>query len=96
LSNRQGEVASIDLEAVMEVDSVSALCAAVRSGIGAAALPRILVHDDLKAGQLVALSPDWPLMPAPVHAVWPANVAADSLPLHFVHFIAGKLAKSRR
>jgi DNA-binding transcriptional LysR family regulator len=96
LSNRQGEVASIDLEPVMEVDSVSALCTAVRSGIGAAALPRILVHDDLKAGQLVALSPDWPLMPAPVHAVWPANVVADSLPLHFVHFIAEKLAKSRR
>lgn len=96
LSNTQGEVPSIDLLAVLEVDSVSALCSAARSGVGAAAIPRILVRDDLRNGQLVALSVDWQLMPVPVHAVWPSNVAADSLPMHFVRFISDKMARGPR
>jgi DNA-binding transcriptional LysR family regulator len=92
LVNSSGAVPQIDPRHVLEVDSVIALCSGARLGMGVAAVPRTLVAGDLRDGRLVALSPNWQLMPVGVYAVWPNNVAADGLPIRFVRFMAGKMA----
>lgn len=56
-------------EPVLEVDSVNALCQSVRHGIGVAAVPELLVAEELKEGTLVALSPNWNLTLIGAYAV---------------------------
>lgn len=77
---------ALDAKAVIEVDSVAVLSQIVKSEIGVAAIPRFLVRNDLQDGSLIALSPDWTLMPPGVYIVWPNNVSKDSLTLRFVRF----------
>ncbi len=91
LINRAGEAPSINPETALEVDSVMALCAAARHGMGVAAVPRTLVTADLRDGRLVALSPNWELMPIGVYAVWPNNAAPEGLSVRFVRFMAQQM-----
>ena len=91
LTNRSGEHPATEPKPALEVDSVIALCEAARQGIGAAAVPRPLVAEDIKAGRLVVLSPNWDLMPVGVYAVWPNNVAQGSLAIQFVRFMAARM-----
>lgn len=76
----------------LEVDTVAALAAGARAGLGVAAVPRTVVSADLRAGRLIALSPDWELAPVNLYAVWPDNVAEDGLPRRFVRFMAKRMA----
>jgi DNA-binding transcriptional LysR family regulator len=91
LMNKQGEVPKISPTAIMEVDSVAALCQMVRAGLGIACVPRQLVRQDLRAGRLIAIVPNWPLLAPGAYAIWPNNVSRDSLTLRFVSFMAARL-----
>lgn len=91
LANRSGETPPIIPRTGLEVDSVLALCAAARHGMGVAAVPRVLVAEDLRDARLTALSPAWELAPVAVYAVWPNNVADDGLPVRFSRFLAERM-----
>jgi DNA-binding transcriptional LysR family regulator len=75
----------------MEVDSVAALASATHAGLGVAAIPRILIANDLREGRLVELPSGRELAPASLHAVWPNNVADDGLPVRFVRYLAERM-----
>ena len=63
----------------------------VAAGLGVAAIPRSLVAKDLQAGSLVQVLPDLDLWAPGIFAVWPDNVAPESLVLRFVHFMADQM-----
>jgi DNA-binding transcriptional LysR family regulator len=65
------------------------------AGAGAFASIDFLVTDDLAAGRLVELLPDWHLSSAGVYAVWPANVSRNSLSMHFVDFLHAQVDELR-
>jgi DNA-binding transcriptional LysR family regulator len=91
LTDSAGEIPAMDPEAVLEVDSVNALCQSVRHGIGVAAVPEVLVAEELENGTLVALSPNWNLTSIGAYAVWPNNVTSDGLPVRFARFMAERM-----
>jgi len=88
-THADGRTADVDYEARIEADSVEAMYQMARHGLGLATPPDFLVADDIAAGRLIELLPDWHLPAMPVTAVWPPNVPAESLTLRFVHFLTG-------
>ena len=57
------------------------------AGAGILTALDFVVEDDLAAGRLVALLPEWQTATPAAYAVWPANVAQGSLVLRFVDFL---------
>ncbi|ABI56752.1 LysR substrate-binding domain-containing protein [Alkalilimnicola ehrlichii MLHE-1] len=64
------------------------LRAAALAGDGIAQLPAFLVRDDLSAGRLVPLLPDYPLPPLGVYAVYPSRRYLPAKVRAFVDFLA--------
>ena len=73
LQGPDGEQARILSTPRMTTDDRIALWRTAVHGVGIAALPRALVQDDLNAGRLVHLLPQWQLPSAIVHAVFPSR-----------------------
>jgi len=88
-THADGRAAEVDYQARIEADSVEAMYQLARHGLGLATPPDFLVSEDIAAGRLVELLPDWRLPDMPVSAVWPPNAPAESLTLRFVHFLTG-------
>jgi|APTNR8051073442_1049403.scaffolds.fasta_scaffold01691_2 DNA-binding transcriptional LysR family regulator len=65
------------------------------AGAGALASIDLLVAEDLAAGRLVELLPDWSLPSVGVYAVWPANVSRNSLSARFVDFLHTQISLLR-
>ena len=55
----------------LEVDSITAAIAAVKSGLGCQHLPEAEIEAELQNGALVEVLPDWKLPDLGVYAVWP-------------------------
>ena len=62
----------------ISVDSAEAMTQLCLQGLGLATPPDYLVEQDLAAGRLIAILPDWSVEPMPLYAVWPDNVAANN------------------
>jgi len=77
------------------VNSVIALHQLVLSGIGIAQLPQMLVDDDLAAGRLAPVLPEWQLEKLSCYALYPARTMPNSLARRFVDFIAEKMQTPR-
>lgn len=63
----------VRFRASMSTNSASALRSAALAGGGLAILPDFVVADDLAAGRLLHLLPDWHLPSGGIHAVFPAT-----------------------
>lgn len=87
LTDASGEGAPVTPNIAIEVDSVAALRQMALEGLGATALPRFLVAEQIAAGRLIELEPRWPLMPVRAYLVWPNNVPDNSLTHRFVDFL---------
>lgn len=59
LRGPEGRPVSLAHQPRLVVDDMAALKQAVCAGVGCAELPRMLVHDELAAGALLVLLPDW-------------------------------------
>ncbi|MFH7044751.1 LysR substrate-binding domain-containing protein [Paucibacter sp. JuS9] len=66
-----GQHARLALRPRLITDSLFALRNAVAAGLGVAAMSAWLAHDDLAAGRLVQLLPQWRAPALPVHLVYP-------------------------
>lgn len=78
-------------------DDLGMLQSAVRDGLGVGLLPTIAVFDDLKAGRLVDLLPDWRSRPWIVHAVYPSRRGLlPSIRLLLDHLVEGCSAQRLR
>lgn len=62
----------------------------LRAGLGVSLLPRFFVADDLAAGRLVQLLPDWQMPSAPIYAVWPPGRFLPLKVRRFVDFMVAR------
>lgn len=95
LTNTKGEMPRINPDTSIEVDGVVALCQMAKSGLGIAAVPKVIAQDALDSGKLIALNPNWSLKPISLYAVWPNNVSEESLTLRFVRFMADRMVSEK-
>jgi DNA-binding transcriptional LysR family regulator len=63
---------AVRLQAIMAMDTTPAVLAAVRAGGGLSVLPDFLVTDDLAAGRLIHVLPEWQLPSGGIYTVYPA------------------------
>lgn len=71
--NKQDERVTVDVSGALEVDNGEAQRMLAIGGAGIAYLPQSLVADDISAGKLTTLLPDWGLMTLPIHVVQPTR-----------------------
>lgn len=94
LSYARDENIKVNPHIVMELDNVAIMVEMVVKGLGVCAVPTSLVVDELKRGLLVDLSgSNWSLNPVSCYAVWPQNVASDSVAHRFINFLAEKFKR---
>jgi len=73
---RQGET-SVQMQGNVTVNSIEAVTRMCLHGVGLATPPDYLVLDEIAAGRLTALLPDWQVSPIPVFAVRPGNAVPN-------------------
>ena len=81
------ESCRVQLRSRITTNHVQAARQMALAGAGLLAALDIVVADDLAAGGLVALLPEWQTATPAAYAVWPANVVQGSLALRFVDFL---------
>lgn len=59
LAGSDGRAANVDMRSIFRTNNIFASLKAVEAGLGYAVMPRWLVADPLKSGQLVDLLPEW-------------------------------------
>jgi DNA-binding transcriptional LysR family regulator len=64
---------SVRVAGSLRTNNAHAALLASRDGHGIALLPEILIADDIRAGRLIALLPDYPSQQVPLHLVYPSR-----------------------
>lgn len=72
-SKAGSEQRTVTMQARMSADTTLAVCSAVKAGAGLSVLPDFLVAEDIDAGRLVHVMPEWTLPVGGIHAVYPAT-----------------------
>nr|WKF60350.1 HTH-type transcriptional regulator DmlR [Paraburkholderia busanensis] len=75
----------------LDVNGGMALREAALAGIGVILQPRMILHDDLEAGRLVQLFPDWPAPTWPIHLVYLPDTRMPPKLERFIAFLAESL-----
>jgi DNA-binding transcriptional LysR family regulator len=70
--NRGDESCTVRMRAVMRASAPSSVLALLRSGAGLSVLPDFMVAEDLAAGRLVRLLPEWTMPAGGIYAVYPS------------------------
>ena len=79
-----GESRTVHFTSRIETDSVIAMHSLTRAGLGVSSPPSWHVVEDVRAGRLIRLLPQWVSVPLPVYAVWPPSAPDGSLSRHLV------------
>jgi DNA-binding transcriptional LysR family regulator len=70
--NQAGEMCTVRMRSVMRASAPSSVLALVRNGAGLSVLPDFMVAEDLAAGRLVHVLPEWTLSAGGIYAVYPS------------------------
>lgn len=89
-----GEEAVVRIDGPIRTDSGDAMLPALRAGLGLAFLPDFIVDDDLAAGTLEAVLPDWSTGPAALHLVTPPGTLRPARVEVLMEFLAVRLKES--
>lgn len=84
---RGDEVVVLDLRGLLEANDPWLLRTAAVEGLGIVALPSYIVYDDIVAGRLVPLLPDWRLPSLAVSVAWPSRQHLPAKTRAFVDFL---------
>lgn len=84
LSSTKGAEQTIPISPVLICEGVTSIREAVLSGLGVAVLPEWMMLEELQAGRLVRLLPEWSARDLPVHVVYAGH---RLLPLRVSAFI---------
>ncbi|MEM8959125.1 MAG: LysR substrate-binding domain-containing protein [Pseudomonadota bacterium] len=71
----------------IEVSSISAGREAALAGLGVLNLPESEVGEDVAAGRLIEVLPEWKLPKLGVYAVWPDTAAEKRLTKRLIDFL---------
>ncbi|MGR4893168.1 LysR substrate-binding domain-containing protein [Sphingopyxis sp. LARHCG72] len=96
LTHADGSVAEVRHAPRLITDDMAVLRDAALAGAGAARLPTLVVWDDLQAGRLVTLLPDWKPSNEIVHAVFPSRRGLLPSVRALLDFLADECAAQRR
>ncbi|WP_417825514.1 LysR family transcriptional regulator [Thalassospira povalilytica] len=89
-----GKVREITLPASISVTGADSYAACASAGLGLIQVPRYRVADDLRAGRLVEVLPDFPPDPMPVSVLYPQNRQLSTRVRVFVDWLADLFAKT--
>ena len=89
-----GKVREITLPASISVTGADSYAACASAGLGLIQVPRYRVADDLRAGRLVEVLPDFPPDPMPVSVLYPQNRQLSTRVRVFVDWLANLFAKT--
>lgn len=90
--SRKGERAvTIKPDTRMFTNDATALYRLARAGAGLAIVPEFLIEQDVAAGKIQQLLPDWGLPSIDVFAVWPANAPKHGI----IHLALNALGQSQ-
>jgi DNA-binding transcriptional LysR family regulator len=73
LQSADGETVTMSHSPRLVTDGMSALREAALQGVGIVQLPTIYICDDIEAGRLINVLPDWSPEPGIVHAIFPSR-----------------------
>ena len=85
----KGKMLSIPVKGPLRSNSLSALLAAARSGMGVAALPRYVAEESLKTSAVTALLTDWTLPVQEIHAVYSSPRLVPAKVSSFIAWLQG-------
>ena len=85
-----GNMLSIPVRGPLRSNSLSALLAAARSGMGVAALPRYVAEASLKTSAVTALLTDWTLPVQEIHAVFSSPRLVPAKVSTFIDWLQGE------
>lgn len=95
LHHANGQVATVSHMPRLVTDDMSVLRDAAIAGVGAVQLPTIFIWDDVRAGRLVHVLPDWRPPSGIVHAVFPSRRGLLPSVRALVDFLAHECALQR-
>jgi len=93
LYNQDGQLATVSLAPRMITTDMIALRNAAVAGVGVVQLPTMMVREQLQAGQLVRLLPDWAPRRELIHAVFPSRRGLLSSVRALVDYLAERFGK---
>jgi DNA-binding transcriptional LysR family regulator len=92
---RQGErLETVVMQSRFRVDNTSTLRSLLLAGAGVTIVAELGVADDLRAGRLVRLLPDWTLPSGGVYAVYPSGQFIPMKTRLFIDFLQAALANT--
>ncbi len=89
---RSGEIAAVVPRGGLRANNADALLPALRAGLGLALQPDFLVWDDLEAGRLVRVLPDWSAPPIDLHLVTPPGEPRPARVTALLAYLGERLA----
>ena len=85
-----GDERAIPVSGPLRSNSLSALLAAARAGLGIAALPNYVAHESVRSGALRAVLAGFTLPSQEIHAVYPSPRMVPAKVLEFVEWMQGQ------
>lgn len=88
-----GDVLAVPVKGPLRSNSLSALLAAARGGMGVAALPWYLAHEAVRSGAVLPLLCEWTLPAQEIHAVYPSPQLVPAKIRGFVSWLQGQFGE---
>lgn len=88
-----GEEAAVRVEGPIRTDNGEAILPALRAGLGVAVLPGFIVDDDLAAGTLEAVLPEWSAGASGLHLITPPGTLRPARVEALIDYLTEKLRK---
>jgi DNA-binding transcriptional LysR family regulator len=96
LDHKDGQTALIPHRPRLITDDIAVLREATLAGVGVVQLPTVVIWDDIRAGRLVHVLPQWQPRSGIVHAVFPSRRGLLPSVRALVDFLARECAVRRR
>jgi DNA-binding transcriptional LysR family regulator len=69
-----GETRNVNIQTRFTANQGNALRMAALSGVGIVLQPEVVLADDLAAGRLIPVLPEWSLLPSPMYLIYPQDL----------------------
>lgn len=94
--SRSGEEATVRFDGPLRINNADALMPTLLAGLGVIVLPEFMVCDELAAGRLEAVLPDWSLASTGLYLVMPPGGPRPARVEALVDFLAERLGRPAR